>query len=113
MAIPTEQNHIKYTKNKVEVKENLYEQKGRPKPGNGIAIFQFLPFTGSLQALRSQPQEEPLKATCKTSMFSGVYWADGPAPMGDSNEPSACLSCGTTLPRAHETCPKCSWTYKA
>ncbi len=52
-------------------------------------------------------------STCKTSMFTGVYWTDGPAPVAKP-EPQTiqCLSCGTTIPKRRESCPKCGWSYE-
>ena len=56
-------------------------------------------------------------ATCKTSMFSGVYWAIDTAPdsfPSDDSTSSAteCLSCGATIPESEACCPKCGWSYK-
>jgi hypothetical protein len=51
-------------------------------------------------------------ATCKTSMSSGVYWTDGPAPSGEPlKEPTPCLSCGANIPEGRERCSKCGWSY--
>ncbi|MBI5820615.1 MAG: zinc ribbon domain-containing protein [Verrucomicrobia bacterium] len=52
-------------------------------------------------------------ATCKTSMFSGVYWTGGPAPSVEPPPESIqCLSCGTSIPESRERCPKCGWSYE-
>jgi hypothetical protein len=70
--------------------------------------------------------------TCKTSMFSGVYWTGHAPPTGlqDSDgssatsiaeveeptttpaEPITCLSCGTQIPARQTHCAKCGWSYK-
>jgi hypothetical protein len=64
-----------------------------------------------------------VEATCKTSMFSGVYWTSE-APPGDSEEaagfegesaqPEAieCPQCGATIPPNRTRCAKCGWSYK-
>jgi hypothetical protein len=66
--------------------------------------------------------------TCKTTMFSGVYWTGHAPPMGleqtDGSsataeveepttpaEPITCLSCGTRIPVRQTHCPKCGWSY--
>lgn len=51
-------------------------------------------------------------ATCKTSMFSGVYWTGGPSPSFEPPpETIRCLSCGASIPGSRERCPQCGWSY--
>jgi len=56
-----------------------------------------------------------VSATCKTSMWSGVYWTSD-APPSDFSEPPAetteCLSCGTPIPANQSRCLKCGWSYQ-
>jgi hypothetical protein len=68
-------------------------------------------------------QGKTVTATCKTSMFSGVYWTSN-SPPSDFHEPaqrheqpadqqpSQCMSCGATIPAGESRCPKCGWSYK-
>lgn len=56
-------------------------------------------------------------ATCKTSMFSGVYWATDTAPDSFPSDDSVssdtqCLSCGATMRESDTHCSKCGWSYK-
>ena len=54
-------------------------------------------------------------ATCKTSLWAGVYWTSGTLPSGfteTSNEPTECMSCGATIPARKNRCPQCGWSYK-
>jgi hypothetical protein len=74
-----------------------------------------------------------INATCRTSMWRGVYWvndrppglfsdqseADVPSmnyvaeePSG-SAEPIQCLGCGAMIPASKVRCPQCGWSYKA
>jgi len=54
-----------------------------------------------------------VSATCKTSMFSGVYWTGAPAPnIEQSPESIRCLSCDASIPESIERCPKCGWSYE-
>ena len=60
-----------------------------------------------------------LKATCKTSLFSGVYWTEGGPPasslaevVDSTAEEFACLQCGATVGAGHARCPHCGWSYK-
>jgi len=72
-------------------------------------------------------------ATCRTSMWRGVYWihdrppglfsdegvADDPSMDYDAREssiaaePIQCLDCGATIPASQTSCPKCGWSYRA
>jgi len=61
-----------------------------------------------------------IEATCKTSMFSGVYWTSDHPPESFGHdvsdvpaEPITCLSCGTRIPARDSRCPKCGWSYQA
>ena len=63
---------------------------------------------------------KPVEATCKTSMFSGVYWTSDhpPESFGDAAsdvpaEPISCLACGARIPARDRRCPKCGWSYQA
>jgi hypothetical protein len=58
-------------------------------------------------------------ATCKTSMFAGIYWADQAPGLTDTDEspsappePITCLACGTRIPASRTHCPTCGWSYK-
>jgi hypothetical protein len=60
-----------------------------------------------------------ITATCKTSMFSGVYWT-GNAPPEEFGaqpetppEPISCSSCGTKIPAHQASCPHCGWSYQS
>ncbi len=77
-------------------------------------------------------QGDIMTATCKTSMFSGVYWtgyassskaesggtpgkpffAEVEEPSTAPAEPIACLACGTRIPADQTNCAKCGWSYK-
>lgn len=65
-----------------------------------------------------------LTATCKTTMFSGVYWTGNTPPSGlpgndsgdeariyVSGEAINCLRCGTRIPSERASCPKCGWSF--
>ena len=57
-----------------------------------------------------------ITASCKTSMFTGVYWASDMAPDSFPSDDSdsgitQCLSCGATIPGSKARCPKCGWSY--
>jgi hypothetical protein len=66
-------------------------------------------------------------ATCKTSMFSGIYWNVHAPGLTESSEPITrevqeptttpaepitCLACGARIPSSHTHCPKCGLGYK-
>jgi hypothetical protein len=51
-------------------------------------------------------------ATCKTSMFSGIYWNVHAPGLPESSEPITCLACGARIPSRHTHCPKCGSGYK-
>jgi hypothetical protein len=55
-----------------------------------------------------------VEATCKTSMFSGVYWTgdSAPADFDDRSDETRCLRCGSTIQPGNARCPKCGWSYK-
>jgi len=68
-------------------------------------------------------QGQTVKATCKTSMFSGVYWTSNsadreihrpshPHEQPGDQQPTQCMSCGATIPPRESRCPKCGWSYK-
>ncbi len=58
------------------------------------------------------PKGKTVTATCKTSMFSGVYWTGGAVPSGVSaSEAIQCLNCGASIPDNRERCQKCGWSY--
>ena len=59
------------------------------------------------------------KATCKTSLLSGVYWTqEGMPPLHAeveervSREPFSCFQCGATIPADSNRCSRCGWTYR-
>lgn len=72
-------------------------------------------------------------ATCRTSMWRGVYWVNDRPPGLFSDEgapdellldydaressvaaePIQCLGCGATIPARKATCPQCGWSYQA
>src|SRR5215469_16112715 len=60
-----------------------------------------------------------ITATCKTSMFSGVYWTGNAPPeeFGEQPEtppePISCSSCGTKIPAHQASCPHCGWSYQS
>lgn len=78
-------------------------------------------------------QGQRVKATCKTSMWNGVYWisdrppgiasddsrTDGPSMSYSAKEqsgpaePIQCLGCGTMIPADQIRCPQCGWSYKS
>jgi hypothetical protein len=70
-------------------------------------------------------------ATCRTSMWRGVYWVNDRPPgllAGENEsdessmsyvagepgppEPVQCLSCGATIPANKVSCPQCGWSYR-
>jgi hypothetical protein len=58
-----------------------------------------------------------IAATCKTSMFSGVYWTSDTLPDSfPSQDTDSCVaerpSCGATILESTTCCPKCGWNYK-
>src|SRR5437899_1634519 len=52
--------------------------------------------------------------TCKTSMFSGVYWTEEDSDQEPATraEPITCLACGTKIPAQASHCPTCGWSYE-
>jgi hypothetical protein len=45
-----------------------------------------------------------------------LEWFLPPTPYQESDDaadPTACLSCGATIPERKDECSKCGWTYKA
>jgi hypothetical protein len=74
-----------------------------------------------------------VSATCRTSMWRGVYWVNDRPPglfsaeSEPSNllmdydaresptaaEPIQCLDCGAMIPANKENCPQCGWSYRA
>ncbi len=76
-------------------------------------------------------QDRRVKATCKTSMWNGVYWVsdrppgvasdDDPADGSSMNyvkeepsgpaEPIQCLGCGNMISADQQRCPQCGWSY--
>lgn len=55
-----------------------------------------------------------ITATCKTSLWSGVYWTSD-APPAEFSKPASeateCLACHATIPAGQTRCPKCGWSY--
>ena len=51
--------------------------------------------------------------TCKTGMFSGVYWTGDAPPSGlaERSGPIACLKCGSEIPAECSHCPMCGWSF--
>ena len=63
---------------------------------------------------------EVREATCKTTMFSGVYWTGDTALSGLVERPGIsyrtgeaidCLKCGSKIPPQQSHCPNCGWSY--
>ncbi len=74
-----------------------------------------------------------VNATCRTSMWRGVYWVNDRPPglFSDPSEPEVplmnydaeepsrspepiqCLGCGATIPTSKVSCPQCGWSYRA
>ena len=72
-----------------------------------------------------------VNATCRTSMWRGVYWVNQRPPGLDSGEPDIpstsyvaeeppgsaepiqCLGCGATIAAGNVSCPQCGWSYRA
>jgi len=68
-------------------------------------------------------------ATCRTSVWRGVYWVNKRPPGFDSEmtvagsfageeprgpaEPIRCLNCGSMIPKDQIRCPQCGWSYKS
>jgi hypothetical protein len=70
-----------------------------------------------------------VKATCKTSMWNGVYWVSNHPPEAPSDESKnmadligkepggpteaiPCLGCGSMIPADQIRCPQCGWSYQ-
>ena len=54
-------------------------------------------------------------ATCKTTMYTGVYWASSTPPSGFSRSPTdriRCLRCRASIPESGTDCKKCGWSYR-
>lgn len=55
-------------------------------------------------------------ASCRTSLFRGVYWIRDSPPgfdlLGSQTEPIDCLECGAKIPAGQTHCPKCGWSYQ-
>lgn len=66
-----------------------------------------------------RPDGKIIAATCKTSMWSGVYWTSDAAPSdflespfpGTTSESMQCLACGAAIPASQSRCAKCGWSY--
>lgn len=70
-----------------------------------------------------------VKATCRTSMWRGVYWVDERPPGFDSEmavassladekpqipaAPIRCFDCGSIIPKDQTRCPQCGWGYNS
>jgi len=58
-----------------------------------------------------------ITASCRTSMFRGVYWITDRPPgfnLRESQpEPITCLECGANIPARQTHCSKCGWNYQA
>jgi len=63
---------------------------------------------------------EVREATCKTTMFSGVYWTGDAALSGlverhgispRTGEAIDCLKCGSKIPPQQSHCHNCGWSY--
>ncbi len=70
-----------------------------------------------------------VKATCRTSMWNGVYWINDRPPGFDSEmavassladekpqipaAPIRCFDCGSIIPKDQTRCPQCGWGYNS
>ena len=57
---------------------------------------------------------QTITANCKTSMFTGVYWADPQTVVQAKVIPAKaiqCLQCKTPIASLESCCPKCGWCY--
>ncbi|HKF21894.1 MAG TPA: hypothetical protein VKE93_10010 [Candidatus Angelobacter sp.] len=113
-------------------RERIRDQVGRS--GGKLISIKWSPFGkgwwGSIDRIYdvryTSRHGKPVEASCKTSMFSSVYWAsdhppegfgytvsDEPAEPNTPAEPISCLSCGASIPARDRRCPKCGWSYQS
>jgi rubrerythrin len=76
----------------------------------GLAIRIIMHF---VDKSRIKEEIETVSTTCKTSLFTGIYWAEGPQleqPPPRIISQHRCSGCGFTLSAEWRACPNCGKT---